>query len=326
MIQILASRLGRPASLLALAALLAGCASKPSSAWSATSKDARYSLWVLGTAQDGGVPHVGCRKECCVTARRNGTRAFPVSLGIVDRESKSLAMIEASPELDAQIALLHALSGLEGRGRNPVDAVILTHAHIGHYAGLVHFGREVASTQKLPVWTSTRMASFLRTNGPWSQLVSLQQIELRDFETRSFEALPGLRIEPVAVPHRDEFSDTMAYKIHGPTRCVLFLPDVDAWDEHPGLLDRLFDGVDVAYIDGTFWDGRELPGRDIREIPHPLIVHSMERLASRAKKAPGSIRFLHLNHTNPLWRDPSLHERVRDAGFGVAARGERVDL
>lgn len=290
-------------------------------------ENSRYSLWVLGTAQDGGVPHVGCKRECCERARRTGAHRYPVSIGIVDRTTHSLAMIEASPEIDAQIALLHARSDLHGRGRNPIDALLLTHAHIGHYAGLVHFGREVASTKELPVFSTARMARYLSTNGPWSQLVDLRQIELRTVEPRArFELLPGLDVEAFPVPHRDEFSDTMAYKIHGPDHVVLFVPDVDRWDAHPGLLDQLLDGVDTAYIDGTFWDGRELPGRDITEIPHPLIVDTMLRMAERARQRPGSIRFLHLNHTNPLWHDETLRARVKTLGFAIAERGERIDL
>ena len=288
---------------------------------------ARYTLWVLGSAQDGGLPHVGCLRPCCSEARRNGTRQYPVSLGIADQRRKQLALIEASPAIEAQLALLQQRSGFHGSGRNPIDTLLLTHAHIGHYTGLMHFGREVAATRDLPVWTSPRMARFLTDNGPWSQLVKLGQIKLRVIpQTQTFEILGGLRIEAFTVPHRDEFSDTLAFKIHGPRRCVLFVPDIDAWSAHAGLLDRLLAGVDVAYLDGTFWDGRELPGRNLAEIPHPLMVDTMKRLATRARQQPGTIRFLHLNHSNPLWRNEALRARVRAAGFALAQRGERLEL
>jgi len=290
----------------------------------------QYEVVVLGRAQDGGMPHVGCERPCCVEARITGRRELPASLGIIDRTSGKLLLIEATPAIDEQISMLHALAGVEGRGRMPVDGVLLTHAHIGHYLGLAHFGREVASTHSVPVHVSPRFAAYLRANGPWSQLIDLKQIILKTFEPGvRFEILPGLWIEPVAVPHRDEFSDTMAYRIHGPDKTVLFVPDIDRWDAPsvgPDFIDRLFDGVDLAYVDATFYDGREIPGRNLMMIPHPPMIDSMERFAEHVRNAPGSIRFIHLNHTNPALHDESVIEEVTRQGFLIARPKERTAL
>ncbi len=260
-------------------------------------------------AQDGGVPHVGCAKACCTS----GLAFDPASLAIRDTATGATLLLEATPAIERQLRLLPARPG-----RNPVDAVLLTHAHIGHYLGLAHFGREVANTQGLPVYASPRFAAFLRQNGPWSQLVALGQIEVREFTPGvTFAPLPGLEVTAIPVPHRDEFSDTMAFRVRGPERTLLFVPDLDAWDRVPQLLD----GADLAFVDGTFWDGSELPGRDLREIPHPPVVETMRRFAGR----PG-IRFIHLNHTNPLLRDPRLRAEVEAKGFAVAVTGERHSL
>jgi pyrroloquinoline quinone biosynthesis protein B len=205
--------------------------------------------------------------------------------------------------------------------------VLLTHAHIGHYLGLAMFGREAVGSSHLPVHCSPRFASFLRGNGPWRQLVELEQIELHEFEIGvPFAPWPGVTVQAFAVPHRDEFSDTMAFVLRGPERAVLFVPDIDAWDRTPGLLDKLLVGVDVAYIDGTFFDGSELPERDLAEIRHPLMTTTMLLLADTARQRPGAIRFIHLNHTNPVLHDAALRERVVKAGFAVAEQGERVRL
>ena len=233
---------------------LASCASP------AVLDDARFELFVLGVAQDGGVPHLGCDKVCCAEARASGQRRFPVSLGVHDRETGGLLLIEASPAIEAQVALLQELAGRTGRGRRPVDAVMITHAHIGHYLGLAQLGREVAGVQALPVFVTPRFGEYLRSHGPWRQLVDLGQIELRESEPGSvFEPLPGLRVRSVAVPHRDEFSDTMAFRIEGPNRTVLFVPDIDRWERAGDTMAELFDDVDIAYVDGTFYDGSELP-------------------------------------------------------------------
>lgn len=282
------------------------------------------SLFVLGRAQDGGLPHVGCDRACCVEARRSGRRETPACLGIVDPASGRLVLVEATPAIEPQLAHLHALAGGPARGRMPIDAVLLTHAHIGHYLGLAHFGREVCGTSELPVFVTPRFAAFLRAHGPWKQLVDLHQLAVREVapDGIEFEPIPGLHVQALTVPHRDEFSDTVAFRLRGPRRTVLFVPDVDQWARHDGLLERLLAGVDVAYLDGTFFDGSELPERARAEIPHPPMIDTMRRLEEIARAQPGRIRFIHLNHTNP-----ALHGAATlGVGFSVARVGERVDL
>ncbi len=300
-----------------LLALLTACHAVPA-------PEPGLSLYVLGRAQDGGLPHVGCDRPCCAEARRSGRRETPACLGIHDAASGRLVLVEATPSIEAQLAHLHALAGGVARGRAPVDAVLVTHAHIGHYLGLAHFGREVCGTSALPLFCTPRFAAFLRAHGPWKQLVELGQLAVREIEPdgAAFAPIPGLQVTALSVPHRDEFSDTVAFKLRGPRRTVLFVPDVDQWARHDGLLERLLDGVDVAYLDGTFFDGSELPERARAEIPHPPMKDTMQRLAAIAAARPGRIRFIHLNHSNP-----ALHGAVALApGFSVAEPGERVDL
>ncbi len=289
--------------------------------------ESRYEILVLGTVQDGGLPHLGCERDCCTEARRTGESLYPASLGIHDARTGALILIEATPAIEAQIATLHTLTGQSGLNRRPVDALLLTHAHMGHYTGLAQFGREVASTDGIQVHASPRMGRFLETNGPWSLLVDLEQIRILPFELSvEFELAPGLHVTPIPVPHRDEFTDTMAFRIRGPERTVLFVPDIDNWDKHKGLLEQLMEGVDVAYLDGTFYDGRELPDRDLGEIPHPMMVDTMHRLRGQAEDAPGSIRFIHMNHTNPVLHEEPLRRELESNGFRLAQRGERVPL
>lgn len=284
---------------------------------------------MLGIAQDGGLPHFGCEQPCCVRARAEGRALFPASLGVVDRRGAAprLLLIECTPRIEEQVALLHDLAGVHGRGRQPVDAVLTTHAHLGHYLGLAWFGREVAGSRQVPVHCTRRFGAFLRAHAPWKQLVALQQLDVREFVAgQPFAPWPGIEVTALVVPHRDEFSDTVAFVVRGPRRAVLFVPDVDAWEKAPGLLDRLLDGVDVAYLDGTFFDGREVQGRDLAEIPHPLMTRTMELLAARARERPGTLRFLHLNHDNPALHDAALRARVVAAGFAIAEQGECTAL
>ena len=316
-------------AILGLVALVCACShGRAPTAAPDRPPGARYEAIVLGVAQDGGLPHFGCTKPCCEDARRDGRELFPASLALHDRETGALALIEATPAVERQVALLHEWTGARPRERRPVDALLLTHAHIGHYAGLIHFGREVAATDAIPLFVTTRMSEYLSAHGPWSQLVALRQIvptAVRAGEPfRLGPGFEGLEITALAVEHRQEYADTVAFRIRGPNRTVLFLPDIDRWaDGEPA---SLLDGVDVAWLDATFYDGSELPGRDLSQIPHPRMVETMERLGAAARESPGRIRFIHLNHTNPALHDAAIVERIEAAGFRIARRGERVGL
>ncbi len=288
-------------------------------------KSSRFEVVVLGIAQDGGVPHLGCQKNCCKKARQEGTRLGPASLALVDHVTGKTVLVEATPAVEEQLSLLRQLTGHGNDRRRPVNAILLTHAHIGHYTGLIQFGREVASTDAVEVLCTPRMSKFLRENGPWSQLVQLEQIVIKEVGFGdAVEVIPGIQIKAIAVNHRDEFSDTVAWRISGPEKTILFCPDIDRWDG--GILESLIDDVDICYLDATFYDGRELPGRDLSEIPHPPMVVTMKKLAEEALNDPGRFRFIHLNHTNPALSDSEIQKDLERRGFRVAKMGERFAL
>lgn len=274
---------------------------------------------VLGTAQDGGLPQAGCRKDCCA----HGRRAAVSSLALVDPASNRWWLFDATPDLREQLA----------RMRREVPActlagVFVTHAHIGHYTGLMQFGREVMGARGLPVWAMPRLRSFLGSNGPWDQLVRLGQIALRPLDADSTVTLgDSLRVTPFLVPHRDEYSETVGFRIETARGAVVFLPDIDKWERWEQRIEDAIAGTTAAYLDGTFFDASELPGRDMREIPHPFIVESLERLAPLDATDRARVRFVHLNHTNRA-AIPGSEERrrVEAAGMHVAVEGERVVL
>jgi len=295
--------------LACLFVLLAACAS---AAPPATSP---YTL-VLGIAQDGGYPQAGCNRPDCIAAWRNPKlRQRVASLAIVDPQSHQRWIIDATPDFPSQLASLDALAP---RGSVLLDGILLTHAHIGHYLGLAHLGREVLGAHAIKVYAMPRMRDFLQHNGPWDQLVKLQNIELVPIEDGVPIALnERITVTPLRVPHRDEYSETVGFIIRGPSRSILWLPDIDKWEKWSMPLESILGRVDVAYIDGTFYDATELPGRDLREIPHPLMTETLARLADSPLRA--KVRFIHLNQSNPL-----LHERRN--GVAVAKDGERGGL
>jgi pyrroloquinoline quinone biosynthesis protein B len=288
---------------------------------------------VLGIAQDGGMPQTGCDCSHCSAARKNPALARHVaSLAIHFPKTDHVYLVDATPDLPAQVEAIHAFRPYpKGKvDRAPVDGVLLTHAHIGHYLGLAHFGFESLNTKGIPVWASPRMAAYLRANGPWSQLVRLENIALREFQPgQPFDLEAGVSVKPIQVPHRDEYSDTMAFLIRGPRKTLLYVPDTDSWQAWPKpLTDVLGDEkVDVALLDGTFYSADELPDRDVTKIKHPLITATMDLLEPLVKAGKVRVCFTHLNHSNPAFeKDGSARKAIEARGFRVAEEGEEIGL
>lgn len=283
-------------------------------------------IHVLGTVQDGGAPHIGCDRMCCRNLfLRPATDRRVVSLGLVDSNSQKHFLFEATPDLPAQWRHLQKLAG--GNMQRP-DGIFLTHAHMGHYSGLMHLGREALGSQEVPVYVMPRMMQFLQENGPWSQLVELKNIILRPLESgREVQVSSTLRIVPIAVPHRDEFSETVGYRIEGPSRSVLFIPDINKWDQWDRRLERELSRVDRAYLDATFYDVDEVGYRDMAEIPHPFMVETMDLLQVLPEKERNKVYFIHMNHTNPCLDNTSVAFReVRERGFNIAQLGDSLSL
>jgi pyrroloquinoline quinone biosynthesis protein B len=274
---------------------------------------------LLGTAQDGGLPQAGCRCPHCRAARSDpAQRRWVACLGLVDHASRQSWLIDATPDMREQLDALH-----EFAPDCPLAGIALTHAHAGHYAGLIHLGREAWNTKGLPLYASPRMAAFLQANAPWSQLVALGNVALRPLTPgQALQLSSCLSLLPLAVPHRDEFSDTLAFVARGPNRCLFYCPDVDAWERWDHDLGHFVAGMDVALLDGTFCSGAELPGRNLDEIPHPLATDTATRLAG----VDCDVRLIHLNHTNPLHHPGPERDWLAAQGLGVGALGDRWKL
>jgi len=286
---------------------------------------------VLGTVQDGGLPHAGCNGRHCSRARRDPARARRVaSLALHLPRSGRTYLVDATPDLPQQIAEVHAFrKHPPGRtDRTPFDGVFLTHAHIGHYLGLAHFGYEVLNTRGLPVFCSPRMAALLRTSAPWSLLVERRNLELREVQPGTpLELGEGVSVTPLAVPHRDELSDTLAFRIRGPRRSLLYVPDTDSWEAWKRPLLEVLRNVDVAVLDATFYSLEELPGRDVSRIGHPLVTESMRLLDALVRKGRLEVYFTHLNHSNPaLDEDGPQRRAIETRGFHVLDETDEFEL
>lgn len=280
---------------------------------------------VLGIGQDAGVPQMGCESAFCKEAWKNAAlRQTVSSIALVDPDTRSRWIFDATPDMPEQFEFLKDFT--DDR-TNSISGIFLTHAHIGHYTGLMYFGRESMNTSGIPVYAMPRMKEMLETNAPWSQLVSIDNIVIRPMADRTAVRLTDrITVEPFLVPHRDEFSETVGFRIKTANRSLVFVPDVDKWQKWGTPLAEVVKANDFLLIDGTFYADGEI-ARPMSEVPHPFVKETMDLLKVLPSKEKAKVYFIHFNHSNPLVQGNRKKIReVRRLGFRVARRGLKLSL
>ena len=279
---------------------------------------AQTKMIVLGTAQDGGYPHTGCEKSCCIQAyEHDSLKQFVVSLALADFENKKWWLFEATPDIKEQ---LHLFAEYTNHQFNFLpEGIFITHAHIGHYTGLMQLGKEVMNVASVPVYTLPRLKKFLETNGPWSQLVDLKNISLTELkEDKPFEFPGDISVTAFRVPHRDEYSETAGFKIITPEKRYLFIPDIDKWSKWDKDIVQEVKAVDEAYLDATFFSADELPNRKMSDVPHPLVTETIDLFKTESSTTKSKIYFIHFNHTNALLFDEIKRNELKRLGFSFS--------
>jgi len=261
-------------------------------------------LIFLGTAQDGGVPQAGCNCRNCKSVNR-----YAASVALIDGDKAII--VDVSPDFRLQYRLL-----IKQFPNVRLNAIYLTHAHWGHYGGLMLMGKEGMNVKGLPVYLSESFDQFLTSNEPFAKLFSNGHLIAHLLEDR-IATLHG--ITPVSVPHRDEYSDTFAFLIDLNGKKVLYMPDVDKISIEVGELIR---SVDLAIIDATFYNNQELKNRDMTKIPHPRIADTVKRFADISER----IIFTHFNHTNKILNpDSDEYNYCVSKGFRIANDGDILE-
>ena len=265
---------------------------------------------LLGSAQDGGFPQFGCIcQNCRLCYEKKVQSETAVSLAILQHSSKQWWLVDATPQLNqqwAEFSLLLMQYKLAG--------VILTHAHAGHYPGLLYLGKECMNVSKLPLYASSDMHRFLKANEPWGVMYrneNLIQVDIAD------------KI-PHAVKHRADFTDTLAFTFRGKEKQLFYCPDIDAWDGMSESLESLASRMNILLLDATFYDNNELPGRDMSSIPHPRVAQTVELLVPSGvlqRCQDCDVYLVHINHSNRLWSDALLVTSLAADRILVGKRG-----
>ena len=299
--------------------------------------DNPYAL-VLGVAQDAGYPQANCFKQCCWPEESEPEERYPTSLAIVDPKTQQVWLLDCTWQLPAQLRIVHHAIGEAGepaqtrgraqpRGPVSIEGILLTHAHIGHYTGLMHLGREAMGSKQVSVFAMPRMKRFLESNGPWDQLSKLENIKIKSIsDGQPIRLNERISVTPISVPHRDEYSETVGFIVNGANKSLLYLPDIDKWDRWERKIEDVLSDVDYAFLDATFYADGEIPGRDMNEIPHPFVEESILRFQGLDAAERAKVLFIHMNHTNPALRGGAAAEAIRRAGMAIAEQGSRVGL
>jgi pyrroloquinoline quinone biosynthesis protein B len=281
---------------------------------------------VLGTGQDAGIPQMGCETPFCQRAWKNPKlRQMVSSIALVDPVTKERWIFDATPDLPEQFQLLKEITNDYS---NNLAGIFLTHAHIGHYTGLMYLGRESMNTKEIKVYAMPRMKRMLESNAPWSQLVDIKNISLQNLAGKEKTGISkNLAVEPFLVPHRDEFSETVGFKIvSAGGKSLIFIPDIDKWQKWSEKLEDIVKANDYLLLDGTFYADGEI-NRPMSEVPHPFVSETMEILKNLPAKEKSKIFFIHFNHSNPLVQGhrEKINE-LKNKGFKITLQGQKFDL
>ncbi len=296
--------------------------------------ETRVKVTILGIAQDAGIPQAGCACKRCIDAHNSPEhKKYPVSIGIEGYDG-SKHLLEITRNLPEQ---LREWSGMTNFQRIFMpETVTITHLHLGHVEGIGQFGKPVMNTSDVPIYLSEKNKESMEQRNDIQLMIKDRNIRFVSQKyNSSFQPKEncGFKLRLIPIPHRSELGDTAGIIIEGGNRNLLFLPDQDSWKntlesfsvknirEFLTLLE-----IDVAWVDGTFWNLKELPGRNLKEIPHPIIEESLELLGMKRPEDP-EISFIHLNHSNPVNDNDSMERKlVQSRGWSVCERNQTVEL
>ena len=274
---------------------------------------------VLGTAAGGGLPQWNCGCDGCTQARAGGHQRLQDCLAI-SGDGTSWYLVNASPDLRAQLLSARELAPEPGTRASPLRGVLLTSAELDHTLGLL----TLREADRLTVYATAPVWSAL----PWRTILDpytrLEWVPVRPDEP--IDLAGGLIATAIAAGTKQPryvsepaHAMTVAYRFTDPRNggTLVYAPGLARWTDE---FERGISGADVVLLDGTFATPAELNHGADRPMGHLSIQDSLPHLGAN----PGP-RYLytHLNNTNPHgW--PNRDESELVEGVRVARDGEVI--
>lgn len=309
-------------------------------------------LIVLGSAAGGGFPQWNCNCHNC-SGLRNGTlraTARTQSSIAVSSDGIDWVLINASPDILAQIRATPALQPARARRDSGIAAVMLMDAQIDHVTGLLM----LREGKPLPLYCTGPVWHELNSTLPLVQVLShycgVRWHELPvGSDASSLERLPstqvpgiaGIRFTPLALsskappysPHRErpEIGDNIGLLIEdlNSGKSVFYAPGLGALDPQVEAALRC---ADCVLVDGTFWSAHEMAelgfskksAADMGHLPQTGaggMIAVLDSIGARRKV------LIHINNTNPILdEDSEQRATLSRHGIEVAFDGMEIDL
>lgn len=301
-------------------------------------------IQVLGSAAGGGFPQWNCNCSNC-DGVRNGTikaRARTQSSIAVTENDRDWVLVNASPDLLAQIRSVPNLQPARAIRDSGISAVLLMDAQIDHVTGLLML-RERSSP--LPLYATEQVVTDLSEGltvlkalshycgYDWKRIVPDQSFAIAPLEAVQFGPLVLQSKAPPYSPHRndphpgDNIGLTITNTRNG--RTAFYAPGLGAvTPEVAAVMEK----ADVLLVDGTFWTEDEM----IRLGLSKKMASDMGHLAQSGPggmievldRMPASRKILiHINNSNPILREDSAERALLDKhGIEVAYDGMEITL
>ncbi len=305
---------------------------------------------LLGTAAGGGLPQWNCACAMCARARRDGTGRTQDCLAVTGSGGRWY-LVNASPDIRAQILAAPELAAGPGHRQTPVAGVLLTDGELDHTIGLLMLreGSPLAVYGPGPVLAALRDSFPVRPIlAPYGSLtwhevspgepvaldsqLSVTAVALgakRPRYASSAGSVAGARPAPGAPAGTGAAEPwVVAYRFEDRRTggSLVYAPCLAAWTER---LDAVLAGAGCVILDGTFFHDDEMlratgEDRPALAMGHLPIASSYQRLAAH----PAARRlYTHLNNTNPAQAaDSPERAMLHAAGIEVAHDGMAVEL
>ncbi len=300
---------------------------------------------VLGSGAGGGFPQWNCNCPNCAGLRAGTIKARPrtqSSLAVSDGGVDWL-LINASPDLRAQLEHCPLLQPARAVRDTAIVAVLVVDAQIDHSTGLMTLREH---TKRLPVYCTPSVHSDLTTGYPLLSVLEYYcGVEWRPIDAIGgvpieIPEIPGISLLPIPLPseappysprrHRPAEDDTIGLVLidKASGRRCFYAPGLGEWN------DRVLaeaERADCLLIDGTLWNDEELvdrgaaekTGRDMGHLAQTGAGGILDRLAPlRGRKI-----LIHINNTNPILDEDSPERaRLDEIGIEVAYDGMEITL
>jgi pyrroloquinoline quinone biosynthesis protein B len=293
---------------------------------------------VLGSAAGGGLPQWNCNCPNCAAARDPLSGLSPQSQSslAVSLDGENWAVFNASPDIRQQIQqtpLLHP----KALRHSPIRSVVITNADVDHIGGLL----TLREKQAFELFATSAIASVLDSNPIFKVLdpafVSRHTVRLDE----CFSPLEGLEARIFAVPGKValfleegepelglEGEQTIGVEFVANGRRAYYIPGCATLPDW--LADRIR-GADLVFFDGTVFTDDEMirvgtgikTGQRMGHMPISGPDGSLELLS---QLGIGRTVYVHINNTNPIWRQGPERDAVEAVGFNIAQDGMEIDL